>query len=316
MTIPGMYVTRFARQDDLDGVLALLVRLQADTAHHIGYLGETLGELTEELAEFEPDWPSCTVVATDDSGRLCGVLSVEVDTELNRVFLHGPFVDVPVNHPAGSRIWDQTSDALYAEAAPLLRGVDDREVYGHTRHRRLAAFAERHGFTAGRPSGIYVLGDDDLRGLLLRDAGCPRTGPAREMRVLPTDAAVHEAVAVLHERCFPKTYLSGRKLVDDGGHHTVVVAMDGDRVLGYAAGKAEPGEYYIDFVAVEPDARGAGVGAALVTELVWKLAERHGARPQAAASILAGNASSRRMFERLGFELYLELVAYRATPAA
>ncbi|MBM7813365.1 GNAT family N-acetyltransferase [Saccharothrix algeriensis] len=311
-----MYDIRFAGQDDLAAVLALLVRLQADTAHHIGYLGETLGELTEELAEFEPDWPSCTVVATDDSGRPCGVLSVEVDTELHRVFLHGPFVDVPVNHPAGSRIWDQTADALYAAAAPLLRGIPDREVYGHTEHRRLAAFAERHGFTAGRASGIYVLDGDGLRGLLLREASCPRTGPAREMRVLPTDAAVHEAVAVLHERCFPKTYLSGRKLVDGDGKHTVVVAMDGDRVLGYAAGKAEPGEYYVDFVAVEPDVRGGGVGAALVTELVWKLAERCGARPQAAASILAGNASSQRMFDRLGFRRHLELVAYRANRAA
>ncbi|MBW4716661.1 GNAT family N-acetyltransferase [Saccharothrix obliqua] len=311
-----MYDIRFAGQDDLDAVLALLVRLQADTAHHIGYLGETLGELTEELAEFEPDWPSCTVVATDDSGRLCGVLSVEVDTELRRVFLHGPFVDVPVNHPAGSRIWDQTADALYARAEPLLRDIADREVYGHTEHRRLAAFAQRHGFTAGRASGIHVLAGDGLRNLLLRDAGCPRTGPAREMRVLPTDASVHQAVAVLHERCFPKTYLSGRQLVDESRGHTVVVAMDGERVLGYAAGKAEPGEFYVDFVAVEPDVRGAGVGAALVTELVWKLAERFGARPQAAASILVGNASSRRMFDRLGFRLHLELVAYRAGRAA
>ena len=79
------------------------------------------------------------------------------------------------------------------------------------------------------------------------------TGPAREMRVLPTDPAVHEAVAVLHERCFPKTHLSGRELVDGSRDHTVVVAMDGDRVLGYASGKAEPGEFYLDFVAVEPD---------------------------------------------------------------
>jgi hypothetical protein len=112
-----MYDTRFAVPGDLSAVLALLVRLQADSAHHIGYLGETLGELTEELAEFEPDWPSCTVVATDDSGRVCGVLSVEIDQELKRSWLHGPFVDVPVNHPAGSRIWDQTADALYKTAS-------------------------------------------------------------------------------------------------------------------------------------------------------------------------------------------------------
>ncbi|NUT50622.1 MAG: GNAT family N-acetyltransferase [Saccharothrix sp.] len=311
-----MYDIRPAAQDDLDAVLALVLRLQADDAHHIGYLGETLGDISAELAEFEPDWASCTVVATDDSGWVCGALSVEVDPESHRAYLHGPFVDVPVNHPAGSRIWDQTADALYAAASSLFDGVADRELLGHTGHRRLAAFAERHGFAAARPCGIHVLDGDGLRALLLREASCPRTGPAREMRVLPTDPVVHQAVAVLHDRCFPRSHLPGRRLVDGSRPHTVVVAMDGDRVLGYASGKAEPGEFYLDFVAVEPDVRGQGVGAALVTELVWKLAEASGARPQVAAAILAGNRSSQRLFDRLGFRLHLELVAYRANAAA
>ncbi|GAA3866422.1 GNAT family N-acetyltransferase [Saccharothrix violaceirubra] len=305
-----MYATRFATPDDLAGLPDLLVRLQADPAHHIGYLGETLADVAGPLT---PDWPARTVVATDDSGRVCALLTVE--TSGTRAFVHGPFVDVPVNHPAGSRIWDQTADALYALAEPLFDGIADREVFGHTRHRNLEQFAVRHGFASGRACGIHVLDGDALRDLMLREAGCPRTGPAREMRVLPTDRAVHEAVAVLHERCFPSSYLTGAKLVEDSGERTVVVAMDGDVVLGYAAGKAEPGEYYIDFLAVEPGVRGQGVGAALATELVWKLAERHGARPQAAASILVGNTSSQRMFDRLGFRLHLELIAYRSTAA-
>jgi ribosomal protein S18 acetylase RimI-like enzyme len=308
-----MYDTRFAVPGDLSAVLALLVRLQADSAHHIGYLGETLGELTEELAEFEPDWPSCTVVATDDSGRVCGLLSVEIDQELQRAWLHGPWVDVPVNHPAGSRIWDQTADALYKTAEPLLQ--PDRELFGHTQHRRLEAFADRHGFAKGKPSSIYTLEGDGLRNLLMREAGCPRTGAAKEMRVLPTDAAVHEAVAVLHERCFPRTYLSGAKLVDGSKDRTVVVAMDGEKVLGYAAGKQQAEEYFVDFVAVEPDLRGKGVGADLVTELIWKLAAAHGARKQAAATILVGNEASEHMFARMGFTLLVELVSYRSRAA-
>ncbi|WP_285751889.1 GNAT family N-acetyltransferase [Lentzea sp. NBRC 105346] len=303
-----MYDIRFAEPGDLSAALALLVRLQADTAHHIGYLGETVEALSEELAEFEPDWSSCSVVATDESGRLAGFLSVEIDSKLRRAWLHGPFVDVPLNHPAGSRIWDQTADALFVKAREILDDITDHELYGHTNHRRLAAFAQRHGFTAGKASSIYLLDNGALRTLLLRDANYSAT---HEMRVLPTDPAVHEAVAVLHERCFPHSYMSGRQLVDGTKNRTVVVAMDGQRVLGYAGGKAQPEEYYVDFVAVEPDARGQGIGAQLVTELLWKLACDQGARPQAAASILAGNESSRRMFGRLGFRLHLELVAYR-----
>jgi ribosomal protein S18 acetylase RimI-like enzyme len=196
-----------------------------------------------------------------------------------------------------------------------MEGVEDRELHGHTEHRRLADFARRHGFTAGRASSIFVVDGTGLRALLLREASCPSTGPARDMRVLPTDAAVHEAVAVLHERCFPNSHLSGRQLVDRAQGHTVVVAMEHDRVLGYAAGTAQPEEYHVGFVAVEPGLRGRGIGAALVTELVWALAVAHGARPQAAAAVLAGNESSRKMFARLGFDVHVELVTYRARAA-
>jgi ribosomal protein S18 acetylase RimI-like enzyme len=251
------------------------------------------------------------VVAVDADDNITGMLSVEIDAELGRAWLHGPFVDVPVNHPAGSRIWDQTADAMFRRATELLTGITDLELYGHTAHRRLAAFAERHGFSAGKASAIHVLDNGELRSLLLRDAKCPSE---REMRVLPTDPLVHQAVAVLHERCFPRTYLSGKQLVESKpSTRTVVVAMDGERVIGYAAGKAQPEEYYVDFVAVEPDVRGQGVGAALITELLWKLAADHGARPQAAASIYTGNESSQNMFARLGFRLHIELVAYRHT---
>ncbi|WP_199439121.1 GNAT family N-acetyltransferase [Umezawaea beigongshangensis] len=310
-----MYDIRCAEQADLGAVIALLARLQADPAHHIGYLGETPSELTADLAGFEPSWAASSVVAVDETGRLCGVLGVDVAPR--RARLHGPFVDVPLNHPAGSRIWDQTADALHAAAVglPRLRVVADRELCGRTEHRRLAAFARRHGFAADRASGVLVADGDALRSLLLREAGCPRTGPARQMRSLPTDPAVHEAVAVLHERCFPGAHPSGRQLVERARGHTVVVAMDGDDVLGYAAGTARPQEHHVDFVAVEPALRGRGVGAALITELVWELAAARGARPRVVAAVLAGN-DSRRTFDRLGFELREELVAYRTRPAA
>src|SRR5687768_13660320 len=244
-TIPSMYDIRFAEPGDLGATMALLVRLQADSAHHIGYLGETVEELRAELAEFEPSWADCTVVAVDADDNITGMLSVEIDPELGRAWLHGPFVDVPVNHPAGSRIWDQTADAMFRRATELLTGITDLELYGHTSHRRLAAFAERHGFAAGKASAIHILDNGELRTLLLRDAKCPTE---REMRVLPTDRHVHEAVAVLHERCFPRSYFSGKQLVESKPEtRTVVVAMDGERVIGYAAGKAQVEEYYVDF---------------------------------------------------------------------
>ncbi|KAA2253623.1 GNAT family N-acetyltransferase [Solihabitans fulvus] len=308
-----MHHIRFAEQGDADAVLALLARLQADPAHHIGYHGVTVEELTEELAEFKPDWAANAVLATDESGRLAGVLSVDVNPDLGRAWLYGPYVDVPVNHPAGSRIWDQTADSLYAAAQrlPAMAGIADVELYGHVEHRRMAAFAKRHGFPAGKPSSIFVLDGANLRTLLVHETAAES---GLETRTLPTDPAIHEAVAVLHERCFPNTYLTGRQLVE--GDHTVVVALRDNKVLGYAGGKVQQDEYFVDFVAVEPDNRGGGIGRLLVTELVWQLAARHGARQQAAAAIAGTNEASRRMFTKLGFHVHLELVSYRRRPEA
>jgi ribosomal protein S18 acetylase RimI-like enzyme len=115
----------------------------------------------------------------------------------------------------------------------------------------------------------------------------------------------------LHERSFPNTYLSAGDLLTGAQDRTVVVATDGCRLLGYAAGKAQPIDYYIDFVAVPTESRGQGIGGALVTALVQRLAERHGARQSACAVVVGGNAPSRRMLAKLGFRPYLELVSYR-----
>jgi hypothetical protein len=48
-----------------------------------------------------------------------------------------------------------------------------------------------------------------------------------------------------------------------------------------------------------------------VTVLIQRLAEQHGARPKACATVVGGNAASRRALHNLGFEPLLELVSYR-----
>ena len=59
------------------------------------------------------------------------------------------------------------------------------------------------------------------------------------------------------------------------------------------------------------DGLGRGIAGALVTVLIQRLAEQHGARPKACATVVGGNAASRRALHNLGFEPLLELVSYR-----
>jgi ribosomal protein S18 acetylase RimI-like enzyme len=311
-----MYPIRAAVSSDLDEVVDVLVRLQAEPAHHIAYHGETAEEITDELTSMRPDWTAGTVLAIDPGGRLRGVLSVEADPEVGKAWLHGPFVDVPANHPAAGQLWHKTADALLVSALrmPGLDGIEDLELCGHRQHRMLAEFAARHDFQTGKTSRVFLLTGSELRAVLVH--GADQGSVVTPVRVLPDDPELRAAVCALHERCFPARTVSTRQLVDGSRGHCVVVLAGAGGLIGYAAGYPQEGEFYVDFVAVDPNRRSLGAGRALVRGLLRELAARHGARAQAAAVISLGNDASERLFTRLGFTLAIELVSYHQRGAS
>lgn len=308
-----MYAIRAATSTDLTEVVDVLARLQAEPAHHIAYHGQTAEEITAELTGMRPDWASGTLLATDSGGRVRAVLGVAADAEVGRAWLHGPYVDVPANHPAAAQLWHRTADALLDRALrlPALRGITDLALCGHRQHRLLADFAARHDFRTGRTSRVLVLAGAGLRSVLIRGTGETTTLDSA-VRVLPAeDTALTEAVMALHERSFANRPVTGRQLVEGARDHVVVVLAGQRGLLGYAAGYPQESELYVDLVAVDPNCRSRGAGRALVRGLLRELAARHGARAQAAAVVTLGNDASERMFAALGFAMHLELVSYR-----
>jgi GNAT superfamily N-acetyltransferase len=300
-----MYDVRTATPADLGAVIALVARLQQEPAHQIGYHGETEDEVAEELAALRPGWAGGAVVAADRGGRVRGVLSVEVEGA--RGYLYGPFVDVPANHPAAGHVWQTTADAMLAHARQLpgLAGVRTLDLFGHRSNRLLADFAARHGAPVRMTTRCFTLTAAPLRSLLVR-------GPGQDDRatLLPPDPDLREAVARLHDRCFPDAPTSGADLVH-GDRHTVVVLRGERGLLGYAAGYTQAEEYYVDVVGVDEDARSCGVGRTVVRRLLAELAARGGVRDRAAAMIRDGNEASEHMFTKLGFTPGAELVNYQ-----
>ncbi|HVK22090.1 MAG TPA: GNAT family N-acetyltransferase [Actinokineospora sp.] len=306
-----MYAIRPAQPDDLANIVQLVVRLQADPDHHIGYHGTTPAEVADELAGLRPDWAAGAVLAVADDGTPRGVISVDADAEVGRAWLFGPFVELPADHPAYRQCWHNVADELLeaAMAVPRLSGITDLELFGHRRNRRLGDFAARHGFTQRGTSRVFTLTGSALRSVLVA-----AVDDADTARPLDADPEVRAQVVELHERCFPNRTVTGGQLVAGSRGHTVVVATGATGLLGYAAGYAQPDELYVDYIGVDPEMRGAGTGRALVRALLRELAVTQGPRPQAAAVISLGNDASERMFTALGFGLHLELVGYRREP--
>ena len=304
-----MYAIRPALAGDLDAVVELVVRLQADPAQHIGYHGVTAAEVVDDLAGFQPDWAGGAVVGVDASGQVGAVLSVDVNAEVGRAWLFGPFVAVPEGHPVPRQLWHRTADELLdaVGAVPRLAGIDDVELYGHRKHCLLADFAARHGFRGGDTSRVFTLSGAAMRAVMVSTAD--PDGPRR----LAPDDPLRADVIDLHERCFPSRTVTGRQVVDGDREHVVVVLAGADGLIAYAAGFVQPGEFYVDYVGVVPGMRSAGAGRAVVRALLRELAVEHGPHERAAAVIALGNDASERMFTALGFELHLELIGYRRT---
>lgn len=106
----------------------------------------------------------------------------------------------------------------------------------------------------------------------------------------------------LEEVCFSAPWtraMLARQLAD--GSHVLLCALAGELVTGYAGFSYVLDEGYIGNVAVDPDWRGRGIGAALVETML--------ARARAldlaflALEVREGNAVARTLYAHRGFEI-------------
>lgn len=109
---------------------------------------------------------------------------------------------------------------------------------------------------------------------------------ALEVATFPTDAWAREAMAA--------------ELAGPHGHYVVAVA--GDRIVGYAGLLAPRGSGQADIqtVAVAADARRRGIGRALVVELLAEAARR--GATEVFLEVRADNPTAQALYTDLGFE--------------
>jgi [ribosomal protein S18]-alanine N-acetyltransferase len=82
-------------------------------------------------------------------------------------------------------------------------------------------------------------------------------------------------------------------------HYVVAEEPDGT-IVGYAGLAAAAGQADVQTIGVRPDRQGAGIGAALLTELVEEAGRR--ASEAVFLEVRADNDRARRLYERFGFD--------------
>ena len=272
-------------RDDRD-VIAYVAAAQADPARHVTYLGTDPATVRAELAAVE-DWRERTWVACDGE-RVVGVLTADLDAALGRLWWLGPWAD---DRPTGLRL-------LRRAAAEVARGVAEREFAPDERNGWLADLAVELGYNAEVPSAVMVveLVREDADGSTSTWVDDHDLPPAvADVRALePED---RDDVARLHDHLFAGTHTRGRDLVRD--QQTTVLVV-GEPPTGYVATQVQAdGSVYVDFVGVDPRARGRGLARALVAAALEHALAAGVA--QASLTVRDDNRHARALYASLGF---------------
>ncbi|MFZ1412653.1 MAG: GNAT family N-acetyltransferase [Micropruina sp.] len=290
--------------DDLDAVIDLIVAEQADVSRGTGYLGTTRDGIVEELGDLNPDWRTTLRVAGED-GRVVGAVVWDIDTELGRSWIFGPWVS------GDEGAWSRWAPELVAAAidslAELSPAITDIELCGDVANQRLAALGADLGLKASEVNHVLVV-----------DTAIAEGWPGDDARLRGVRADDVERLRPLHDAEFPRSYYTAERVVADGlaGEFVVVVAEQEGEFLGYASGRVQAdGEGYLDFVAVPIEARGRGVGLGLVVGASRRIMALS---PKGTVNLTVreDRLAARGLYARLGFRPDGSIVGYRSDVGA
>lgn len=246
--------------------------------------GDSVQGQADELRALDAD-AGCFVVAHDADGRLLGCAGAEVDAELARAWVRGPLTAATPGEP---QLQATLLQALHA-ALPEVQRFD---AFPQVDEDALRASLRQSGYR-----------DHAQHHVMQRDTARPAPAWPGAVR----DAAEPElaALAPLHEALFPATYLSVAQMAaqQDALHRLLVVpGPDGAAARGYLFVREQPhdDEAYVDFLGVAPEARGRGLGRALLdAALHWALVQR--GLPRVHLTVRQDRAPALGLYESAGF---------------
>ena len=237
--------------------------------------------------------------------RLVGVAGAEFDVTLGRAWLRGPLVadQEPADEPADEDRADLGAALLDALDRALPAAVTQQAAFvPATCADALALYAAR-GFAAAGRHDEFVLTAPPAAWQLPNGVRVVAVGEA--LSAVPSELKC-DALHALHEAEFPDAYLPAAKLFSAdhsaGADAFTRIALLNGAPAGYLHAHFDPpwNEGYIDFVAVDPAARGGGVGRALLSAAIdWTFSQR-GARALT-LTVRSDRLAARALYLAAGF---------------
>jgi ribosomal protein S18 acetylase RimI-like enzyme len=278
-------------RDDLAAVVEFIASQNDKAEHRIGYLGDTPDEIARELLEYGA---IDLAFMARQNGQLVGFMAIDVDEELDRSYLIGPWVD------AGE--WDEIADSLVHEC---LANVPDNatgqlEMFFDIANDNVSGLGRTLGFETYKDVRTLRFDRPDLNNV------APGTA-------IPVEPRHHESVMELHDRTFPNTHLPGARLLEGlGENKACFVRSESDEVVGYIYLEVDitTGSASLEFLGTSEHARRRGIAADLIqTGLHWVFGFESVSETWLVVD--EDNAGARRLYERLGWTEVHRLTSMR-----
>lgn len=279
---------RTAAPDNFPSIAALIeVQSLSPTTHCVhSASGDSIDSLISEMNTLFAAGEMAWAIALDDGG-LFAALGAEFDPNRRRAWLRGPFAE---------HSWDAVTPMLWsALRAAISPHVDRFDSFLNVANSRGRSFYAAQGFLEKGFAHVYEAAAEAYQPT--------QSAPQAVVRLM--SAQDLEAFAALHDSVFPTTFFSGAQIaaqIDE--QHRVWVAELNGRVQGYLYGVVEPwaADGYVEFLGVAPEARGKGLGSALLqTALDWFFQSMGVATAGLTVDDL--NSTARGLYERCGFRL-------------
>jgi ribosomal protein S18 acetylase RimI-like enzyme len=222
-------------------------------------------------------------VVADLNGQIVALMGCEFDQSVGRGWTRGPFLTVDQ--------WDSLPEALLevllAALPASIRRLDSFLNQEHTRGHR---FYLDNGFQ--QEGLVHVYQAKAANHVSSGRQLCTELRPDQE-----------PAFIDLHNMVFPVTFIDGKGILEQlDQDHKVFVSSDGSALNGYISVSIDKfaGEGYIEFIAVQPELRGRGIGKTLLLcALDWCFSERE--LSSVGLTVHEELANARGLYESVGF---------------
>ena len=286
-----MYDYSRTSRDDLATVVEFIAALNVKAEHRIGYLGDTPKQIAQDLLEYGA---IDNAFVARRNGDLVGFMAIDVDEELGRSYLFGPWVDVSDWDEIANRLVDECLAIVPEGAVALLEMLFDRT------NDNLSKLGNTLGFETYK----------DVRTLRFDRSDLDNIEPGTAIAI---EARHHDNVVKLHDRTFPNTHLPGaRMLAGLGRNKACFVRAESDEVTGYVYLEVDEstGHASVEFLGTDERSRGRGIGTDLVgTGLRWMFGFKSVAETWLVVD--EDNAGARRLYDRMGWTEVHRLTSIR-----